>query len=302
MGETYPHTILEQSILKFSSGESWFLNSNGVEFTTKRGHYDFGAMFSTKKDGKSSSFNFSGYTADGLDEPLWQKGTVEELIRQSAEQLDAKPIPEKFVGDIIVTPDALMSFLGFLTQSVTDFPLITGTSAYKDKLGERVASEKLTIHAAPLSDQIVEKYFVTGDGYPTENCAVVENGVLKTFLLSLYGAKKTGGKRAPNSGGCYIVEPGTKAFDDMVKSVDRGVLVCRFSGGRPGSNGDFSGIAKNSYYIDGGEIAWPLSETMISANAVAMLENIVEVSSERVNYGDSVLPWIQFSGITASSK
>ena len=185
--DTYPHTILEKSILKFSTGESWFLNSNGVEFSTKRGHYDFGAMFSTKKDGKSSSFNFSGYSTDALDEPLWQKGTVEELIRQSAEQLDAKPIPGKFVGDIIVTPDALMSFLGFLTQSVSDFPLITGTSAYKDKLGKPVASDRLTIQAAPLSDQIVEKYFVTGDGYPAENCTVVEKGILKTFLLSLYG-------------------------------------------------------------------------------------------------------------------
>ena len=120
--------------------------------------------------------------------------------------------------------------------------------------------------------------------------------------MSLYGARKTGGVRAVSSGGCYIVEPGTSPFEKMVKSIEKGVLVCRSSGGRPGNNGDFSSVAKNSYAIENGEVTYPLTETMISGNAVKMLREIKAISTERVNFGSSVLPWVRFGGMTVSGK
>jgi PmbA protein len=88
----------------------------------------------------------------------------------------------------------------------------------------------------------------------------------------------------------------------MVKKIDRGVLVCRFSGGRPGNNGDFAGVAKNSYLIHDGEISLPLSETMVSGNAVSMLKDIAGISKDRVDYGSAILPWVHFTGMTVSGK
>ncbi len=300
--KSYPDTILEQVILKFRSRESWFLNSNGVDFRTRRGHYEFEAMFTTKRNGRSSSFNHSGYSTDDLDVPMLERGTVHTSIRQNAEQVKTTPAAEKFVGDIIVTPDALMSILGFLTRSISDIPLITGTSVYKEMLGKQIASTGLTMHSSPLSEDLVEKYFVTRDGYPARSCTIVQEGVLTSYLLSLYGSKKTGMERAPSSGGCYIVEPGADSFEEMVSSVKRGVLVCRISGGHPGNNGDFSAIAKNSYLIHDGEIAKPLSETMISGNAASMLQEILGISAERANFGSALLPWVRFGGVTVSGK
>ncbi len=300
--DKYPYTILEQSILKFVTGESWFLNSNGVDYKTTRGHYEFDAMFTTKKDGKSSSFNSTGFSSDDLDVPVWKRGSTERLIRENAEQVETVPVPGKFTGEIILTPDSLMSVLGFLTRSVSDIPLITGTSAFKDKLGKRIAPEILTIRSSPRADELVEKYFITGDGYPADTCAIVDKGVLASFLLSLYGARKTGGERSVSSGGCYIVEPGDDSMEALVRSVNRGILVCRISGGRPGNNGDFSAIAKNSYLIENGEITKPVSETMISGNTVRMLQDIEGISKERVNFGSSILPWISFGGMTVSGK
>ncbi|MBN1685117.1 MAG: TldD/PmbA family protein [Spirochaetales bacterium] len=300
--EEFPYTILEQGILKFVTGESWFLNSNGVDFKTKRGHYEFESLFSTKKNGKSSSFNNTGYSTDNLDVPIWERGSVEVLLRQNAEQVDTISVPQKFEGDIIVTPDALMSLLGFLTGSISDIPLITGTSAYNDKLGKKIASNVLTLRSSPLAKELVENYFVTGDGYPAADCTVVDKGVLAAFLLSLYGSRKTGGRRSLSSGGCYIVEPGGDSFTELVKSVRKGLLVCRVSGGHPGNNGDFSAVAKNSYYVKDGEITKPLAETMISGNVVAMLQEIGGVSRERVNFGNALLPWISFGGVTVSGK
>jgi len=91
----------------------------------------------------------------------------------------------------------------------------------------------------------------------------------------------------------------------MIKSSNlpkKGILLCRFSGGRPSDNGDFSGVAKNSYYIENGEIRYPISETMVNGNIVEMMNNIKQISSERVNSGYHIYPWIKFDGLTVSGK
>ena len=298
----YPSTILEQVIFDFTKSSSYFMNSNGIDFTTEKGKYNFEVMFTSKEGEKSSSFNYSGFTTLSLDKPLIEEGSINTLLRQSSEQLDPVSIPGKFTGEIIVTPDCLGDFTSYITSNIGNYDLITETSVYKDKLNEKIASDKLTILSHPQSEELASNYFITGDGYRAENSSIVEKGVLKTFLLDLYGSKKTGKDRAVNSGGCYIIENGDKSFDEMIKSIDKGLLVCRFSGGSPANNGDFSGVAKNSYYIEKGKIQYPISETMISGNIKEMLFNIDDISRERINYGNTIAPWVQFSEITISGK
>jgi PmbA protein len=77
-------------------------------------------------------------------------------------------------------------------------------------------------------------------------------------------------------------------------------LIGRFSGGRPNDRGDFSGIAKNSYYVEDGKIQYPISETMVSGNLVELLMNVEAVSIERLNFGGSATPWVKVSGIGVS--
>jgi PmbA protein len=301
--KAYPKTIQEQSILSFTRTTEYLLNSNGVEFESSQGVYSFFPVFTTKDGKKSSSFNYSIASFKTLEKDLLSCSSINALLSQSAEQLDTKPVPGKFTGDIIVTPDCLGDFLGFITDmAIRDGMLIAGTSVYKDKLGEQIASTGLTVHSKPVSGEIAEGYFVTPDGYKAENLTIIDKGVLKTFILSLYGARKTNLKRVSNSGNCYVVAPGDKSFDEMVKSVKKGLLVARFSGGRPNENGDFSGIAKNSYYIENGKIQSPVSETMISGNIPQMFLNITGISKERVDFGTQILPWISFGAISISGK
>jgi len=153
-----------------------------------------------------------------------------------------------------------------------------------------------------VSDEICNGYFVTPDGYAAQNSTIVQDGVLKSFLLSLYGSRKTGLDRAVNSGGAFVVDQGDTPFDEMVKSVKKGILLARFSGGSPSDNGDLSGVAKNSYLIEDGEIKYPISESMISGNVADMLMNVTAVSNERIDYGFSILPWVAVSGVTISGK
>jgi len=86
----------------------------------------------------------------------------------------------------------------------------------------------------------------------------------------------------------------------MIKNIDKGILLCRFSGGYPSDSGEFSGVAKNSYYIENGQIKHPVIETMISGNISDMFLNISDISNENINFGDVILPWITFNGITIS--
>ena len=86
----------------------------------------------------------------------------------------------------------------------------------------------------------------------------------------------------------------------MIKDVDKGIILCRFSGGSPSDNGDFSGVAKNSFYIENGEIQYPITETMISGNIAQMFMNIIDISNDTIDFGYNILPWISFDGITIS--
>ncbi len=297
---TYPTIRLEQAILDFTHTHALFQNSNGVQFEVRDGMYGFSPYFLSKDGKDTSSMNGTSFSSLSLDKPLHNYCTVDKLLKQSTEQVHTQRVAEKFVGDIIITPDSLDKFLGFITGDISDGKMISGNSIFKERLNEQITHEGLTLHSHPVSDEITDGYFITDDGYVAENCTILDKGVLKTHLLSLYGAKKLGKSRAVNDGGAYVVDPGENSHNDMIKNTERGVLMARFSGGRPANNGEFSGIAKNSYYIENGEIKYPLSETMVSGNIREMFEKIGDISSDRIDYGYCIFPWISFKGLTVS--
>ena len=298
----YPSLILEQVILDHTLKLRYYVNSNGVKFSSRIGEYTFVAMFTAKEGENTSSFNYSAVCMENLDENLWEMGTTDTLMKQSTGQTVTGDIPETFTGDVIVTPDCLDDFMRTVTNYLDDHPMMTGTSIYKGSLNEKIADVRLTLRSMPLSEDLSGGYFFTPDGFRARNSVIIEKGVLRTFLLSLYGSRKTGLQKAVNSGSFYVVDPGDASFDEMVRSISRGLLLCRFSGGKPASNGDFSGVAKNSYYIENGEIRYPVSETMVSGNIKEMLNSVKDISAETVNKGYSIYPWITFSGITVSGK
>lgn len=299
----YPQINLMNTVLEFNLEEEYFMNSNGVYFKATKGVYDFGCMFAAKEGEKSSSFNYSSYSLRELEKDLMDYSSIENLLRESVEQLNAKPLKGKFVGDVIITPDCLNDVIDFyIGVYLSDQALIAGTSALKDKLNEMVAHPKFTLHSKPASEEIANGYFITPDGFVAENMTIVNKGVLNSFMLSLYGSKKTGNERAANLGHAYIVEGGDVSLKEIIKKVDRGIVIGRFSGGNPSSSGEFSGVAKNSYYVENGEIKYPINETMISGNLLDIFKNIKEISNERIDFGRAVLPWVCTFGITISGK
>jgi len=298
----YPFIHLEEGGVSYERNNIYFKNSNGVDYSQNQAYYQFLVVFTSKKDGKISSINYTWKLMNDLEEKLIDSVNLKALLKQSMDEIDAISIEHQFEGDIIITPDCMGEMLEPIVNHLRDHYLITEASLFKDKLNTKIASEKLTLRSNPVFKTSAIKSFINEDGYKNENAVIIEKGILKTFLLTLYGSKKTGKNRALTDGSNLSVDSGSASLSEMIKNTSKGIILGRFAGGYPSANGDFSGSAKNSYYIENGEIKFPVKEIMISGNVFRMLQDIVEVSKESVDFGYCKYPWMKVKNITVSGK
>jgi len=302
--DEFPKIVLKEMASEFNGRQRAYANSNGVSFEQNTESYGFSSMFCAKDGGKTSSFNHCGATVASLDRPFMDAGMQRALLEEAQRSPDARTAEGKFVGKVIVTPACADMVWGTLLGCfLGDRPMIEGTGRWKDSLGERVADAGLTFGASPLSPLVVAGERFTGDGFESRDFCFIREGVLESFALSLYGANKTGKPRAGNSAFWnFEVAAGDVPLAEMVKGVDRGILLNRFSGASPGPSGDVSGVAKNSFLIENGRVTDALKETMLSFNLPDALKSIPAISRERCANGSSVLPWCCLDGVTVSGK
>lgn len=298
----YPKVLFEECVLDFTYTEEFFSNTNGVEFKTFKGVYTFSMVFCSKDEENTSSFNYTVLNRSSIDQDLIEWDTIDKLLQESEDQLNAKSISESFKGDIIISPSQLHMFTYYFIEHLTVSRFITDSSVLKDKIGKSVAGPRLTIHSAVNDKRISDKKFVTTDGFEARDMPIVEGGILKNYLLEQYGARKTSNKRSDSYCDSIIIENGDENIDDMIKTVKKGILLRRFSFGNPGDNGDFSGVAKNSYYIEDGEIKFPIKEVMITGNLFELFKNIKSISKETDNFGSAVIPWVKVSDLNISGN
>ena len=299
----YPKVFIEQLIAEYSESKSVFANTNGVEFSYKAAYYSMGSMYSAHDGDKTTSFNSTGIDFVNLDEKILDKGTQRMMYELCEKELDAVPFEGKFTGTAVFAPSCLNDIIGTAVGSFTsDSSIIDGTSPWKNELGKKVASDSLTVSLIPVDPRVIGGERYTAEGYKTINCDIIKNGVLESFTLSEYAARKTNQKRCSTLSGCMEVHAGSTPYSELIGKIKKGILVCRLSGGNPAGNGDFSGVAKNSFLIENGKITTPVSETMISGNLAEMLKNITDISKETAEDGSCVLPWIAFDGVTVSGK
>ena len=300
----YPTILMEQMINSHDKVESVYADTNGNLFRLHYGCYGVSLMFTASRNGKSSSFMDCDFDTVDLDTPLIEQGDIARILSDTEKMIDTVPVSGSFTGTVILAPDCLSTLLGVAIDNfAAGTSLIDGTSIWRDKLGKEVAAKNFTLSLAPHDPSVVLPQQLTSDGYLTEDFDLIKNGVLESFVAGIYVANKTGCPRSKNTATSWLVMPaGEKSLDDLIAGVEDGLFVYRFSGGRPGTNGDFSGVAKNSFRIQNGKITDAVSETMIAGNLADMLKNFVGSSSERVKNGCSVLPFAAFSGITISGK
>ena len=301
--EKYPKIKLTSLYGDYTKFLGVYKNSNGSVFESTEGAYTVTIECAGNDGERTTGLNYTWVQTKDLDRPFIGHPSIKQMLDDTVAQLNQVQFSGKFEGTVVFTPFCMqqmffMIYSNFLSSRV----LLTGVSIWKDKIGEKVADERINICADPFDNRIVIGERYTGDGFLSEKVPVIENGNLKNFFLDLYTANKLGKQPTKNSQMQLVVAPGDKSLDEIVSSIKKGIIVGSFSGGEPGANGEFSGVAKSSFLIEDGKITGAVSETMINGNLSEMLLHLNSISRETLCNGECVIPYMAFDGITVSGK
>ena len=297
----FPKVLLGQIIAGFCRETTWYRSSSGSSFETRDGYYDVSMEFAGHEGDRTTGLCYGGVSMKDLTRPVLDCGMLRTLLGDAEKSLHTVPVQGKFEGDVILTPGALAEFTDMLLDNfVSSRVILAGTSLWLDRIGEKVASEKVSVSLMARDERICRLEPYTADGYLSEDVTVLDHGVLSSHLLDLYTARKTGRNVTKNSSSALVFAPGGDSLESMVRSVKRGLLVGGFSGGEPGTNGEFSGVAKNSFYIEDGEIRGAVMETMISGNLQDIFSRVRAVSDIEVMDGVTVFPYLLTEGVVIS--
>ncbi|ODU09852.1 MAG: hypothetical protein ABS84_07125 [Rubrivivax sp. SCN 71-131] len=246
-----------------------------------------------REGGQTSSFNGAAGTADALA-GLPQRFGIARMMRELVQQVRTQSLGERFVGDVVLAPGAVEELLSWLMTQLGDGPLIDGSSIYRERVQQPIASPLLTLHSRWDAPGCVP---LTADAFVAPATTLLDAGVLTQLTPSLYGSRKTGLPHRPVAAQGWELAAGETPLADIIAGVQRGALVDRLSMGDPAPNGDFSGVIKNSFAIRDGQVGHALAETMIAGNVAQMLHDVRAVSRERIDGGSQALPWLRVGGL-----
>lgn len=299
----YPKVRIMSGIGSYDRWNRITRNSNGTEFEDIAGKYSFSVEICASDGERTTGLDYTGISTMSLETPLMELGDLRGRLEDIQNSIAPETLQGKFEGTVIITPPCAAEFIWMtLSNYIGESVIINGTSQWLDKVGEQVADEKLTVALKPYDERIVIGERSTSNGFRTEEVTLIDKGVLKMHWLSLYGSNKTGRPVVKNTGSDLVVEPGDKTLEELISSVDRGLILGGFSGGQPGTNGEFSGVAKNSFLIENGKVKCAVTETMVNGNLGEAFRHIRGISKELLCDGGSVVPYIAVDGIVISGK
>lgn len=237
------------------------------------------------------------------------RGVGEEAARRTLAQLGARKVPT-CEAPVIFSPDAARSIIGTFAGCTLGGSLWRKSSYLVGRLGTEVASSLVTLIDDPLVPRGPASRAFDGEGLRARRNVVVESGVMKTFLLDSYSARKlhlepTGS--ASRSGGAvyagtsnFVMERGAQSADDVIGSTKRGLYVTEMMGfGFNAVTGDFSRGA-SGFWVEDGRFAFPVSEVTISSNLDTMLKRIDAVADDLDLKTSTAAPTFRVSSMTVA--
>jgi PmbA protein len=212
-----------------------------------------------------------------------------EAARRTLRQLGPRKVPT-CEAPVVFSPDAARSILGTFAGCIVGGAIWRKSSYLAEREGTVVASPLVTITDDPWIPRAPGSRAFDGEGLRSRKQVVVNAGKLETFLLDSYSARKLGRQStasAARSGASvgasttnFILSNGSVSHDDLVRSTPRGLYVTDMMGfGFNAVTGDFSRGA-SGFWIESGELAFPVSEVTISGNLDTMLKGIDTVAND----------------------
>lgn len=297
----YPKVRCGESVYSFSNGWRSFANSAGVTRQERRAGYQVMGLFTGKDGDKTTSMNYSYAVSATPFAELLDVGMFRTILDETVRSFDPKPVPETFVGDVLFTPGSLDTLIDPVANALGGMAILRGTSVFADSLGDAIASPAFTLTSTPNDPRFPMAEGFDAHGIPATDLDVVVDGELRNHLIGWYTSKKLDRPMTTGST-AFAVAPGDQSYDDLIAGIERGIVLGRFSGGSPNENLDFSGVAKNSFYVEDGRIVGPIAETMVAGNFRDLLKNVRAVGDQAVNTGMTAYPYVLTSGATISGK
>ena len=272
-----------------SQGEVTYVNSHGFV-----GHYraslaslsvasiaaDAGGM-------QSGSWFTAGRRMDSLQAP---EALGREAARRTLRRLGARRVPTQKVP-VIFDATVAAGLLNHLFSAVSGSAIYRAASFLTDCIGQKIAPETVTVYDdGTLPGAPGSKPF-DGEGLPTRRTAVVEQGVLRTYLLDTYTGRKLGmrstGNAARSAGDApsvsptnFYMVPGTATPEEIIASVPNGLYVTGLIGfGVNPVTGDYSRGA-SGLWVERGELTFAVEEITIAGNLRQMLADIEMIGND----------------------
>lgn len=301
-------------------------NSEGASFDSHQGARIFANSLGFSGSYRTSSCSLSVVPVardhDRMERDYWFSAAreyerleqPEEIGRKAAERalrrLGARKVATQRVP-VIFEPRVAKSLLDHVFEAVHGESVYRKASFLAGRLGEGVASANVTI----VDDSTLPGLFGTcpfdDEGVPSRRTVVIERGVLKSYLLNTYTARKLGLKTTGsasrgitgNAGighGNFYLEAGGRDAPSILSGVKAGLYVTELMGfGVNGVTGDYSRGAAGMW-IENGELAYPVSEVTIAGNLQQMLRDIEAVGSDLEFRGSTASPTVLIHEMTVS--
>jgi PmbA protein len=232
--------------------------------------------------------------------------------QRALRRIGARKVPTARVP-VVFDQQTSRQLLGEIFDAVTGDAVYRSASFLAGKIGEQIAGKNITV----IDDGTIPGGFGTspfdGEGVPTRRTTVIEKGVLKSYLLNTYTAKKLGLQTTGNAsrglagnpgvgGGNFFLQPGSNSAEQIIRDVSDGLYVTEFLGfGVNLVTGDFSRGA-TGLWIKNGELTFPVEEITVAGNLKDMLNNIAEIGSDLEWRSSVASPTLRIEGMTVAGE
>jgi len=229
---------------------------------------------------------------------------AERTVRRlNARQLETMQVPVLFEAPIA------SGLLGSFVSAVSGGNLYRRSSFLLDQMGRQIFAPHINISDLPDIPKGLASSPFDDEGVQTQNRVIVENGVLRGYFLNSYSARKLGLSTTGNAGGNHnlILQPSKLQaqelnFSALLKMMSRGLLVTELLGhGINAVTGDYSRGAAG-FWVEHGEIQYPVQEITIAGNLKDMFRNIVAAGNDVLAQGSRQCGSILVEGMTVAGS
>jgi PmbA protein len=189
-------------------------------------------------------------------------------------------------------------------------------SPFKGRIGEKVASDNLTIHDDGLLAGGLRTSIFDAEGAPRQKTTVLDKGVLRNCLYDSYAAKKDGVESTGNASRAgylstpniettnFRITPGNKTADELMAEVDDGLIIYYLQGAHSSNpvSGEFSVVATPAWKVKKGEIVHCSRGVMLAGNIFEVLKNVSIIANNDRQMGQLVSPWILVENVRVIGK